>query len=414
MGSCGIDFGTSNSAISVNLPGGARLVPVETGDMTLPSAMFYPASHKAPLFGRAAIGAFFEGEDGRFLRSLKRLLGTSAMNFGTIINEKPRRFEDIIGRFVANLKAKAEEATGRPLDSVVMGRPVHFVDHDEGADFAAGEQLAGIARSAGFRNIAFQFEPIAAAFAHEQKISAETLALVIDIGGGTSDFTAIRLGTGREDRAADILGNYGIRAGGNDFDRLLSLAAFMPGLGYKTAHGGKGLDVPLGWFHDMSEWSKINFLYTPKVRAEVRDALKSSHAPEKLSRFSRLVETEKGHRLLSIIEGTKIALTGSAETGADLGFLEDNFTVTATRAQFEDAISGQMGRISAAASECLARAGVKAGDIALIVLTGGPTEMPAVKSLIRDKFPAAALSEDDKLSSVALGLGHDSRRVFGA
>lgn len=414
MLACGIDFGTSNSAVAVGKNNHVTLAPVEDSSVTLPSALFYPPA-KSPVYGRQAIAHFTEGEDGRFMRSLKRMLGTTLMNFGTIVNDKPRRFDEIIGGFVRHLKSKAETHAGENLDAVVMGRPVHFVDGDPGADYAAEEQLTRIAREAGFKHIVFQFEPIAAAFAHERKLTSEKLALVVDIGGGTSDFTMIRLGPHRmndTERRGDILGNSGTRIGGNDFDKDLSLAAFMPQLGYKTTYSKRHLDVPLSWFHDFSEWSKINFLYTPKFRGEIDNVLKESNARTLFGRFTKAVHEEKGHRILSEVEKCKIALSTMEQTQGLLGFLEQDLMIPSERKTLEQAITARLSAIADTMRECIAQSNVRAEDINLIVLTGGPADMPAIKSLITKNFPNAALSEEEKLSSVALGLGHDSLRRF--
>src|SRR5690606_29664205 len=145
--------------------------------------------------------------EGRFMRSLKRILGTPLMEQGTIINGKRKPFENIIADFLRQMKTTAEAASGQAFDSVVMGRPVHFIDHDPEGDRRAEQELCGIAKSVGFKNIEFQFEPIAAAFAHERKLTEEKLALVADIGGGTSDFTVIRLSPdniGKAGRSDDI------------------------------------------------------------------------------------------------------------------------------------------------------------------------------------------------------------------
>jgi len=412
---CGIDFGTSNSAIAVSTADGVTLAPVEGHHLTLPSALFYPLG-KAPIYGRDAMRHFTEGEDGRFMRSLKRMLGTQMMNYGTVVNDKPRRFDEIIGGFVSFMKTKGEALARKPIENVVMGRPVHFVDRDPDADYAAEEQLRRIAREAGFKNIEFQFEPIAAAFAHETKLTSEKLALVIDIGGGTSDFTVIRLGpelSKKLVRSDDILGNAGTRLGGNDLDKDLSLLSFMPPLGYKTTYGAKNLPVPLSWFHEMAEWSKINFLYNPKMKSEVKSVLRESHAPEKMKRYAKVLQNETGHRLLAMVEEAKIDLTDEEETVKALDFVEENLKVTITRDDFEHAITARLDKISDIISECLATAQVQQNQIELIVLTGGPTETPLIKRLIRNKFPTATVSEENKLSSVALGLGYDSRRRFG-
>lgn len=416
MHACGIDFGTSNSAIATGDAGDARLLPVEDGSDTLPSALFYPSHASAPVFGHAAQKLFFEGEEGRFMRSLKRILGTPLMGQGTVVNGRTRRFEDIIGHFIAHLKSRAESRLDFALTHVVMGRPVHFSDNDPQADSRAQDELEAIAKAAGFARVAFQYEPVAAAFAHEEKVEREKRALVVDIGGGTSDFTVIKIARSRRarpDRTDDILGHAGMRLGGNDLDKSLSLARFMPELGYHSTYGAKNLAVPLAPFHDLSEWAKVNFLYNPRMLKEARDILSCSRAPQKFRRFVTALEREAGHRILAAVEEAKIALTQQAGVAAALSFLEEGLEVPLTRDAFDNAIRGHVTRISAAMTECLKTAGLKDGDVEIVVLTGGPTETPLLKDAVKRRFPDALLSEENKLSSVALGLGHDAARKFG-
>ena len=350
------------------------------------------------------------------MRSLKRILGTPLMNQGTVVNGKLRQFDELIGHFIGHLKTNAEKQLNHALTHVVMGRPVHFIDGDTAADARAEGELKRIARAAGFSGIAFQFEPVAAAFAHEEKVEGEKRALVADIGGGTSDFTVIKVSKrymAREDRSQDILGHAGTRLGGNDFDKSLSLASFMPELGYQSTYGQKNFDVPLSPFHDMSEWSKVNFLYTPKVKKEMRDILYESHAEKKFGRFVAALEREAGHRILSSVESAKIDLTSATETAADLGFLESNLVIKIKRAAFNEAIKAHVKKIAQEITACLNTAGLKDDDIEIIILTGGPTETPLLKESIIKRFPGAVLSEENKLSSVALGLGWDALRKFG-
>ncbi|HYD17296.1 MAG TPA: Hsp70 family protein [Patescibacteria group bacterium] len=416
MHPCGIDFGTSNSAIALGDAGGARLLKVEGDSETLPSAIFYAAGQPKPTFGRAAQKLFFEGEEGRFMRSLKRILGTSLMNQGTVVNGKPRGFDEIIGQFIGHIKKTAEQQLKHELTHAVMGRPVHFIDGDPDGDARAEAELQRIAASVGFRHIAFQFEPVAAAFAHEVKVAGEKRALVADVGGGTSDFTVIKVSRdyiARADRSQDILGHSGVRIGGNDFDKSLSLASFMPAFGYRSTYGARNFDVPLSPFHDMSEWSKVNFLYTPKVKKGMRDILGESHAHKRFGRFVYALEHELGHRILSAVESAKIELTRARDTQADLGFIEQDLSLPIARARFDDAITAHVDRISDCITECLARAQLREEDIEIIILTGGPTETPLLKQAVCARFPNATLSEENKLSSVALGLGYDSQRKFG-
>jgi len=323
--SCGIDFGTSNSAIATNLNGNINLATVEKDKSTIPSAMFYPRKQPQELYGRLAIQLFLEGTEGRFMRSLKRVLGTPIMKQGTMINGRVIKFNKIIGGFVQNLKNKAESTVSMEIENVVMGRPVHFVDNNHAADTQAQTELEEIARSIGFKNIAFQYEPIAAAYAHERKLSSEKLALIADIGGGTSDFTVIKLSNEylkKADRSDDILANEGIRIGGNDLDKKLSLAAFMPELGYKTTYGEKILTAPVKPFHDLSEWSKVNFLYTNKLRMQIRKILNISHDQKRFGRLLSILERETGHTLLQQIESAKIALTNQQHANAALSCCE--------------------------------------------------------------------------------------------
>lgn len=412
--SCGIDFGTSNSSVAIADNGSIRLVPLEDSNITMPSAIFFRPG-LPPLFGRNATQHFFDRHEGRFMRSLKRVLGTSLMKQGTNVNGKAVKFEQIIGSFLTALRKSTTAFAGTEVDHVVMGRPVHFIDNNKAADLAAQNELGGIARSVGFKTIEFQFEPIAAAFAHEINITGEKLAIVADLGGGTSDFTVIRLSNkyvAKADRTSDILGNSGVRVGGNDFDKELCLDVIMPELGYRSTYGKKNLEVPLKFYHDLAEWSKVNFLYTPKILSQVRQLYNESHDQKRLGRLLKLLEQETGHTLLSVAEGVKIALTGEHEHRAGMAFLENDFSVHATRQGFEIAIAKDVEKIEASARECLTVAGVSAHQIQLVILTGGSTEIPIVRDLFRNLFPSAQIADENKLSSVGLGLAYDSERRF--
>ena len=415
--SCGIDFGTSNSSVAIAREGVITPVPLENDQITIPSAVFFQDHGYRPVFGRAAVQLFFERHDGRFMRSLKRVLGTRLMNHGTLINGKSVKFDRIIASFLENLKVKTNAFAGCEIENVVMGRPVHFIDNDPDGDSKAQEELRAVAQRIGYKHIEFQFEPIAAAFAHEVKIEGEKLAIVADLGGGTSDFTVIRLSSKyvtKADRRSDILANAGVRVGGNDFDKDLSLAVIMPEVGYLSTYGKKHLEVPLKYFHDLAEWSKVNFLYTPKVLSQVRQYLHESHDKKRFARLLTLLEQERGHSLLGTAEEVKIGLTEAVSHAAQFDFLETGLVIPVDRKQFENAISKEVEKISLAAMECLKKAGVKEKDIDLVILTGGSTEVPLVQSAFKKLFPHAAVADENKLSSVGLGLAYDAWKKFGS
>jgi hypothetical chaperone protein len=413
--SCGIDFGTSNSSVAIARQGEIALVPVEAAHVTIPSAIFYAYKESKPSFGREAINLFFDHREGRLMRSLKRVLGTSLMKQGTLLSGKVVKFEKVIIPFLKNLKEKTESFALHQVEHVVMGRPVHFVDHDPDADRRAQQELKSIAIDTGFRHVEFQFEPIAAAFAHEVNIKGEKLALVADLGGGTSDFTVIRLSNEyiqKTDRASDILANTGIRVGGNDFDKNLALQSIMPEIGYGSTYGDKHLEVPLKPYHDLAEWSKVNFLYTVKTIAQTRQLLHQSHDKNKFGRLLTILEQETGHTLLAAAEETKISLTNHATHRAHFDFIEKGFYIDIDRPQFEEAILEEVQKIEAAAKLCLAQAQIKNESIELVILTGGTTEVPLVQASFRALFPNAAIADENKLSSVGLGLAYDSARRF--
>lgn len=415
--SCGIDFGTSNSSIAVVQNKNIQLVPVEDGHVTIPSALFFARKQANPVFGRAASRMFFDKKEGRYMRSLKRVLGTTLMKNGTSINGKAMKFEKIIGAFLQNIRDKANALVGQEIEDVVMGRPVHFIDNDPEGDKRAQNELETIAQSVGFKNIYFQYEPIAAAFAHEAKIAGEKLAIVADLGGGTSDFTIIRLSSKyitKAERTSDILANTGVRVGGNDFDKDISLTSIMPELGYKSTFGEKNLEVPVKLYHDLAEWSKVNFLYTPKIITQARQLLHQAQDKKRFARIITVLEKELGHALLASAEETKIALTSNEEHAANLDFLERDFSVHVTRQQFENAIQYEIEKISNSAVDCIRQAGIREEDIELVILTGGSTEVPAIQALFGKLFPNASIADENKLSSVGLGLAYDSQRKFNA
>ncbi|MEJ2125589.1 MAG: Hsp70 family protein, partial [Alphaproteobacteria bacterium] len=275
--SCGIDFGTSNSTVAIsNGKGSAKLVPTENGLPTLPSAVFFHHTGKQPIFGRSAINAYLDGEDGRLMRGLKKVLGTPLMDDKTVIQGRVVGFSDILAIYIKYLKDQAELHAGSEIRNVVLGRPVHFHDNRPDLDDRSAEVIETIARQVGFEEVHFQLEPIAAAFAHEANFDDEKLSLVIDLGGGTSDFTIMRLSCrymNKPERKQDILATAGVRVGGTTFDYRLSTKYFMPQLGLGSEYKGefdasKILTVPSTVFAEMSDWHLVHRTHTEKAIQE--------------------------------------------------------------------------------------------------------------------------------------------------
>ncbi|QQR69569.1 MAG: Hsp70 family protein [Alphaproteobacteria bacterium] len=410
----GIDFGTSNSAIGVVRPEGVGLIDLENDQPTLPTVLFFDTAGGVA-FGRAAMTAYADALPGRFMRSIKSILGTALAEDRTMINKRSTTFVEIVATFLDHLRKKAKAETGDLAENVVLGRPVFFVDYDKKADALAQEQLEHAARLAGFRHIAFQFEPIAAAFDYEQRVTGEELVLIADIGGGTSDFSVVRVGPDRRaqiERHQDILANGGVHIGGNDFDRCLSMACAMPALGYGSFTHHKHLPIPARCYFDLSSWHRIHLLYTHRTVAELRHIRREAEHPELIDRLIHVIENRFGHRLSFEVESAKIRLSSADMTSLDLGFCQKDLCIPASRAVFEQENQSHIERMSQALARTIQDSGVPAQRIGSVVCTGGASRIPAVHQAIALAVPTARVQETDAFASVATGLALDSKRRF--
>jgi len=411
----GIDFGTSNSTVGVIRNGRARLVALEGEQPTLPSAVFFNFEDGYTYFGRRAISDYTDSIEGRLMRSLKSVLGSSLANEKTRIKARQIGFIDIVGLFIDHLKKRLEEDAGGPVENVVLGRPVQFVDDDAAADAKAQGELEKAARSQGFRHIAFQFEPIAAALDYEQNVAREELALIVDMGGGTSDFSIVRVSPERArstDRKADILANRGIHIGGTDFDRLLSIAHVMPELGYLTRTKDHKRNLPAAYFIDLATWQRINLVYTAKAMTDLRQIRYEAERADLVDRFIHVVEHRYGHAMAGLVERAKIALTDQSSAEVKVSLPGARFAAEITRAGLDETIGGDIERVAATVEQTIADAGIAASAITAVFLTGGSTAIPLAKRRILSLVPQASVIEGDMFGSVGLGLALDARRKF--
>ena len=428
-----IDFGTSNSAVA--LPAGAEgvhLVALEPGQSTMPTAVFYRADTPSQqleaerLYGRAAVAAYVEGLDGRLMRSMKSILGSSLLDQSTDIGGgRQVRYRDVVTGYLRRLKTLAEAEAGQALHRVVLGRPVFFVDDDAARDAQAAAALEAAAREVGFSEVQFQFEPIAAALDHESHIDHEQLVLVADIGGGTSDFSLVRVGPerarrgrGRAERRDDILANHGVHLAGTDFDRHVELAAILPLLGYRALRparpGEAPREVPSGVYFDLATWHLINTVYVPARLAELR-GMKSWYAePRHHARLMVAVKERLGHALAAAAEQAKIDVATTGAAHIDLAALETGLAAALQEDRAAEAIEADLGRIVQAAAETARQAGVAAEAVDVVYFTGGSTGLRPLVDRIAAGFPAAARVRGDRFASVAQGLGLHARAVFGA
>jgi hypothetical chaperone protein len=416
MAGCGLDFGTSNSAIGVVRGNAPVLAPVEGGETLIPSAVFFDYETKGRvLFGATAIETYIGQHDGRLMRALKSILASPLIDEKTALGSRMVPLTEVVEIFVRHLKQQAESFAGEELTAVVHGRPVRFVEDDDAADARAQLVLEGIANKVGFRNVAFVYEPIAAAYHYEETAAGEETVLIADIGGGTSDFTVIRIGPERRrkaDRTADILANDGGRIGGTDFDALLSLDAVMPLLGRGTQLIEKNLPMPTSLYFELATWSTINFTYTFQNERMLLELVAGAREPEKVARLLKVIRQRLGHRIAFAVEDAKIALSDAGATPLLLDFVEAALAADATRHGFDHAIRGKTDRLHAITRSCIRDAGLKPDDIHTIFFTGGSGRVPAVREAITCAVPGARATAGSDFLSVALGLTREAQKRF--
>jgi hypothetical chaperone protein len=410
---CGIDFGTSNSTVGLADANGAQLLALEGDAVTMPSAVFWQTEGAPPLFGRAAIAAYLDGDDGRLMRGLKSTLGSGLIHDKTSVGGRAVSFREVLARFIGHLRRT--QLTAAPgLDSVVLGRPVHFVDDNPAADAAAEAVLAGIARDCGWAEVAFQYEPIAAALHYEQTTDREELVLIVDIGGGTSDVSVVRVGPGRArlpDRAGDILANDGIRVGGTDFDRLLNLAEAMPHLGYLSPTRGGGT-MPRHYYLDLATWHRINALYTARTANDLKALRLEADRPELIGRMLRVVTGHHGHSLAMRVEAAKIGLSEADTVRLPMSDLTGGPNPIVRRSGFEAAVEAPIPRIRALLERVLLQAGIASDRIGTAFLTGGSSQLPILRATVQALLPGVSLASGDMFGSVGTGLALEAHRRF--
>ena len=412
---CGIDFGTSNSTVGWLRPGAPTLLTLEAGKPTLPSAVFFNADEESTHFGRDALAEYLEGYEGRLMRALKSLLGSSLMDGSTEVGGRALPFKDLLASFIGELKTRAEAQAGRSFDQAVFGRPVHFVDDNEIADRRAQDTLEAIARQVGFKDVSFQFEPIGAALHYEASLDREELVLIADIGGGTADFSLVRLSPERArrvDRREDLLGNAGLHVGGTDFDRALSLEGVMPLLGYRGLMKS-GAEIPSNLFFQLATWHTINFAYTRQAFADFQHIYRDAAARRELDRLARLIGQREGHWLALQVEQAKIDLSTADTTVLHLDRLEAGLAHGISREDFAQATRSLVERVAATVGGLLDQAGVAREQVDTLYFTGGASGVPQLRARIAAELPQARSVEGDLFGSIGAGLAVEAARRYG-
>ncbi len=424
----GIDFGTTNSAVAVADHAGhvttARYPSGDTDLETFRSILFFTPPQKgvrrelSAFAGPEAIDQYMHAEDGgRLIQSIKSYLANSSLK-STSLFGRSYRFEELVGYLLRSLKI-ASGKSGVPVGSkAVVGRPVRFVGAANPADDAyATKRLKEALAIAGITEVYFELEPVAAAYSYEANLKKDELLLVADFGGGTTDFTLIRVGPdarSMRDSQQRVLASAGVGVAGDSFDAKLvrHLVAPLLGRGSQWRLVGKTGTVPNWPFAKLEHWHHLSFLKSNENMEALRSLRARALEPEKIDLFIMLVAEDLGFQLHRAVQQAKYEL--SAKQEAMFSFRVSGFHVSqkVTRAQFEEWISDELHAISSCVDRLLESSGIKRSEVERVFLTGGSSFVPAVRAIFETRFGRERIVGGSEFTSVVKGLALRSRDLL--
>ncbi|UGS39863.1 molecular chaperone [Pseudocitrobacter corydidari] len=447
----GFDYGTANCSVAVMQEGKPRLLTMENGSTLLPSMLCAPTReavsewlyrhHQVPAtgdetqallrravnynrdedidvlsnsvqFGLASLRQYIDDpEEVYFVKSPKSFLGASGL--------KPQQvavFEDLVCAMMLHIRQQAQGQLPESIDQAVIGRPINF--QGLGGD-DANAQAQGIleraAKRAGFRDVVFQYEPVAAGLDFEATLDKEQRVLVVDIGGGTTDCSVLLMGPQwREklDREQSLLGHSGCRVGGNDLDIALAFKSLMPllGMGGETE---KGIALPiLPWWNAVAinDVPAQTDFYSSANGRMLRDLARDARDAEKVALLYKVWQQRLSYRLVRSAEESKIALSDRPEVATTLPFISDELATAITQQGLEMALDQPLARIMEQVHLALNESAEKPD---IIYLTGGSARSPLIKKALAEQLPGIPIAGGDDFGSVTAGLARWSQVVFG-
>lgn len=431
----GIDFGTTNSALAWAGPGGASEVAAFglMGEVvrTFRSILYFEAEcawergRPVAMVGPEAIEGYLDNDgEGRLMQSLKSFLASRLVSATSVFGyDYP--FEALIARIVEGLWDGAEPqlraagwggAVGGRRPRVSVGRPVRFVgSQDEAADAYAAGRLRKALQIAGFEEVDLVLEPVAAALHYESGLDEDETVLVADFGGGTSDFSLLRVGPSFAERPGDadrVLGTRGVGLAGDALDARIVQQVVAPALGQGSHYRsmmGKVLEIPRNIFEKLKRWNELSILKTRQNMDMLNGYLRGAVEPDKIEALIHLVEHNLGYRLYRAVEATKVEL--SSREAAELRFEDEGRVIAATitRADFEGWIGPELEAIESCVEELMAGVGFSAHEVDTVFLTGGTGQVPAVRRIFEARFGGARVRTGQFLTSIASGLALHAR-----
>lgn len=423
----GLDFGTTNSSVAFCTPNSA----VELASFTafgaptpsFRSVLYLEQARSAAgprkmhcLTGPAAIEGYLDAEEkGRLIQSLKSHLASRTLT-GTEILGRRYKLEDLIARILTDLRTQVSRQFGRPIRSAMVGRPVRFVGSDspEDDEFAV-ERLRQAFLAAGFERVEFEMEPVAAACSYQATLDHDELILIGDFGGGTSDFSLLRLGPGsrhHDQSSGNLLGNSGLGLAGDAFDARIVRKLVSPALGSDSEARSVNKILPAvpAWIYaNLERWHTLSFLRTHNVSEILKSAYRRALEPEKIEALMMLIEEDLGFQLHRSVQKVKydLSLHRAAEFRFRSGtgsFAAIDLRIPVTRAEFEGWIAPDLTRIESAVDSLLQTTGVDPRSVDRVFLTGGTSFVPAVRRIFTRRFGRDRILGGNEFTSVAHGL----------
>lgn len=353
--------------------------------------------------GPEAIARYLEAETkGRLIQSLKSFLSSRTLTSTQVFGRK-FRLEELIAIFLKSLRKQAEEQLGVPIRSIVAGRPVRFVgsDSDEDDEFALG-RLREAFGLAGFEEVSFEMEPIAAAWYYASRLDHEEVLLVGDFGGGTSDFSLLRVGPQRR----ELIGNAGVGLAGDSFDSRLIRHVVSPalGLGGYLRSLGKRLPIPVWLYANLERWHHLSLLRNRETLQLIQSLVAQGEEREKLQSLYHLVNEDLGYRLHQAVQQAKRELSAAEETRFRFEDGGVDIDERIQRVDFEAWIAGDLADIENCVNGLLSRSAMDAADVDRVFLTGGTSFVPAVRRIFASRFGEAKIRSGGEFTSIAHGL----------
>jgi hypothetical chaperone protein len=407
-----IDFGTSNSLLAAasqhTLFAPAPIDPAATDPSVMRTALYF-ASAREYTFGAGALHALVEnGFRGRLIRSIKRHLPSRAFT-ATRIAEKTLTIEDLIGAFLRVMRERACAHFDTDVTRTVLGRPARF-SNDAAEDALAEQRLRKAAELAGYKEVSFCPEPVAAAYDFAADLETPKLVLIADLGGGTSDFTLVRMHRGGF-RPEDVLAVGGLSVAGDAMDGALVRAEVAPALGarapYRVPFGSNVLTMPADMLEVLCSPADLTLVDRASVLrrlGEMSDLALAVEDRAKFEKFAVIVEDGVGFQLYESVERAKCALSSEDAAALHFAYPGAELHLNVPAEGLARATERPITRIAGSLQETLAEAGVRAEDVEILCLTGGTSRMPLVQARLEQLLPSAHVRRLKSFHSVVQGL----------